>query len=103
MRYRNHHVTFWLDEEEYKTYRKNVDKKGIGSGDYLRKLIMESQIEPRDPQKYQVLLDELTVIGNQINQIAHAVNARGLTTDADIEALKPLVWKMHDLVIEALK
>ena len=50
---------------------------------YLRALIAGEKMRPRPPNEYAEIRRQLAAIGNNINQIARTVNARGFATKED--------------------
>ena len=54
---------------------------------YLRALIAGEKMRPRPPNEYAEIRRQLAAIGNNINQIARAVNARGFASGEDIAAI----------------
>ena len=55
---------------------------------YLRALIAGEKMRPRPPNEYAEIRRQLAAIGNNINQIARTVNARGFATKEDTAAKK---------------
>ena len=54
---------------------------------YLRALIAGEKMRPRPPNEYAEIRRQLAAIGNNINQIARTVNARGFASGEDITAI----------------
>jgi len=74
MRKRNVHIQFWLDKKEAEAFQKKVKKSGLSREAYLRHLV--NGLEPQDapPPDYYAMMRELHGIGNNLNQIARAIN-----------------------------
>ena len=51
---------------------------------FIRALIMGITLQPRPPDEYRELLRELSAIGNNVNQIAKAANAKGYASKDDV-------------------
>ena len=66
---------------------------------YLRALIAGEKMRPRPPNEYAEIRRQLAAIGNNINQIARAVNARGFATKEDIAAItvaQETIWNIAE-------
>lgn len=98
-RTRNRHVSVWLTDAELAHLRKQAAAAGLGIDPFLRSLILGVQLRPRPPDTYAALLRELSAIGNNINQIARTVNARGFATKEDIAAItaaQETIWSITE-------
>lgn len=66
---------------------------------YLRTLIAGEKMRPRPPNEYAEIRRQLAAIGNNINQIARAVNARSFATKEDIAAItaaQETIWNIAE-------
>ena len=66
---------------------------------YLRTLIAGEKMRPRPPNEYTEIRRQLAAIGNNINQITRAVNARGFATKEDIAAItaaQEKIWSITE-------
>ena len=66
---------------------------------YLRTLIAGEKMQPRPPNEYAEIRRQLAAIGNNINQIARTVNARGFATKEDIAAItaaQETIWNIAE-------
>lgn len=66
---------------------------------YLRALIAGEKMQPRPPNEYAEIRRQLAAIGNNINQIARAVNARGFASGEDIAAItaaQETIWNIAE-------
>lgn len=66
---------------------------------YLRALIAGEKMRPRPPNEYAEIRRQLAAIGNNINQIARTVNARGFATKGDIAAItaaQETIWNIAE-------
>lgn len=66
---------------------------------YLRTLIAGEKMQPRPPNEYAEIRRQLAAIGNNINQIARAVNARGFASGEDIAAItaaQETIWNIAE-------
>ena len=81
-RKRNRHVSVWLNDAELGHLRRQAAAAGLGVDPFLRSLILGVELRSRPPDTYAALLRELSAIGNNINQIAHTVNAQSMRRTA---------------------
>lgn len=66
---------------------------------YLRALIAGEKMRPRPPNEYAEIRRQLAAIGNNINQITRAVNARGFASHEDIAAVtaaQETIWNIAE-------
>lgn len=66
---------------------------------YLRTLIAGEKMRSRPPNEYAEIRRQLAAIGNNINQIARAVNARGFASGEDIAAItaaQEKIWSITE-------
>ena len=66
---------------------------------YLRALIAGEKMQPRPPNEYAEIRRQLAAIGNNINQIARMVNARGFASREDIAAItaaQETIWNIAE-------
>lgn len=66
---------------------------------YLRALIAGEKMRPRPLNEYAKIRRQLAAIGNNINQIARTVNARGFASGGDIAAItaaQETIWNIAE-------
>ena len=66
---------------------------------YLLTLIAGDKLRPMPPNEYAEIRRQLAAIGNNINQIARTVNARGFATKEDIAAItaaQETIWNIAE-------
>ena len=102
MRTRPHHISVWMNDEEYRHLKKQAGEAGMGTDPFIRNLVAGVQLRPRPPDAYPALLRELHGIGVNINQIAHWANAQKSISEADILRASSLAEQAWRLVKEAL-
>lgn len=95
-------ITLRLNDKEYAHLKELSDTAGLKMEPTLRKLVMGVELRPRPPDTYAVLLQELSAIGNNVNQIAHTANARKDVTRAEIDEAAKLVRQAWRLVKDTL-
>ncbi|MBR0313298.1 MAG: MobC family plasmid mobilization relaxosome protein [Oscillospiraceae bacterium] len=97
MRKKTYDVLLRLDEAERDHLKEQVALSGFNTTQYLRGLIANEKMRPRPPNEYAEIRRQLAAIGNNINQIARAVNARGFARQEDIDAVASAqreIWQM---------
>ena len=70
-------MTLRLNAAEYAHLCQQAKAAGLKKEPFIRTLIMGVNLRPRPPDEYAEIRRQLAAIGNNINQIARAVNARG--------------------------
>lgn len=99
MRKRYKRVEIHLTEEEHRHLKKQVAYTGLSTESFIRSLIMGLTLYPRPPDEYAEIRRQLAAIGNNINQITRAVNARGFATKEDIAAItaaQEKIWSITE-------
>lgn len=102
MRKRAHHVSVWMNGEEYRHLNSQARLAGMGVDPFIRNLVAGVQLRPRPPDEYAALLRELSAVGNNINQIAHWANAQKSIREAEIVEAAVLAREAWRLVKEKL-
>lgn len=102
MRTRPHHISVWMNDEEYRHLKQQAAKAGMGTDPFIRNLVAGVQLRPRPPDTYPALLRELRAIGVNLNQIAHWANARKSISEAKIREAAALAEQAWRLVKETL-
>ncbi len=87
MRKRAIKISVRLNDKEYEHLKKQVRLSGYPMEPFIRTLIMGMILKPRPPDEYRELLRELSAIGNNVNQIARAANAKGYASREDVEQI----------------
>ncbi|MBE7003473.1 MAG: MobC family plasmid mobilization relaxosome protein [Ruminococcaceae bacterium] len=99
MRKRPIKLSLRLNEPEYEHLKEQAALSGFPMEQYLRSLIANEKMRPRPPNEYAEIRRQLAAIGNNINQIARAVNARGFASKEDIDAVteaKRQIWEIAE-------
>lgn len=87
MRKKTYDVLLRLDEAERDHLKEQVALSGFNTTQFLRALIANEKMRPRPPNEYAEIRRQLAAIGNNINQIARSVNARGFASKEEIESV----------------
>ena len=99
LRKRYKRVEIHLTEEEHRHLKKQVSYTGLSTESFIRSLIMGLTLYPRPPDEYAEIRRQLAAIGNNINQIARTVNARGFASGDDIAAItaaQETIWNIAE-------
>lgn len=92
-------MTLRLNAAEYTHLCQQAEAAGLKKEPFIRTLIMGVNLRPRPPDEYAEIRRQLAAIGNNINQIARAVNARGFTTKEEIAmiaAAQEMIWTIAE-------
>lgn len=68
----------WLNEEELKTLKQNAKKTGLNESAYIRNLIMGYKPKEQPTENMYEIINQLKLIGINLNQIARKANALNL-------------------------
>ena len=102
MRKREHFIGLWLDEWEYCQLTRQCQLSGLSASALIRHSIMGIQLRPRPLDPYAALLRELSVIGNNVNQIAYWSNAQKSISPKEITEAIDLIRDAWRLVKDSL-
>ena len=92
-------MTLRLNAAEYAHLCQQAEAAGLKKEPFVRTLIMGVNLRPRPPDEYAEIRRQLAAIGNNINQIARAVNARGFASGEDIAAItaaQETIWNITE-------
>ncbi len=78
MRTRDIKKQVWLNEVEQRTLKENAKKVGLNESAYIRNLIMGYKPKEQPTQNMFEILNQLRLIGINLNQIARKANALDL-------------------------
>lgn len=84
MRKRAIKISVRLNEQEHEHLKKQARLSGYPMEPFIRALIMGVRLKPHPPNEYRELLREMSAIGNNVNQIAKAANAKGYANKEDV-------------------
>ncbi len=99
---RNHEIKVRFNDDEFHELCLKVDQSNLSRERFIRACIHNCKIvEPPDLNYFQ-LINEFNSIGNNLNQIARAVNANGYlnpnTLSATLDELRGLVKSLNQKV-----
>lgn len=92
-------ITIRLTADEYAHVKQLSKSSGLKMEPAIRALVMGVNLRPRPPDEYAEIRRQLAAIGNNINQIARAVNARGFATKEEIAvitAAQEMIWTIAE-------
>ena len=92
-------MTLRLNAAEYAHLCQQAEAAGLKKEPFVRTLIMGVNLRPRPPDEYAEIRRQLAAIGNNINQIARTVNARGFASGEDIAAItaaQETIWTIAE-------
>ena len=92
-------MTLRLNAAEYAHLCQQAEAAGLKKGPFVRTLIMGVNLRPRPPDEYAEIRRQLAAFGNNINQIARAVDARGFATKEEIAvitAAQEMIWTIAE-------
>lgn len=90
---------FEMTPEQYALLHSNAKACGLSKRAYLIRLIEGKPIKPRNDPELKALRTEIHHIGNNINQIARAVNA-GIANREEIHHSRELLGQVYELMYE---
>ena len=92
---KKYEICLRLNEAERQKLEQDTALSGLSKTDYLRSLIVGTEIKPRRPAELKELYLAVNRIGVNINQIARKANA-GFATRSDMQELKFLMRKIEN-------
>ena len=103
MRKRNKHISVWMTEQEYTHLKQQAARSGLGMDPFIRNLVQGIRICEKPPEQYVDMLQELSAIGNNVNQIAHWANSKGYASQAEIHEAAVRVNEAYMMVRDAFR
>ena len=91
MRYRKNVVVVHLDDNELESLNKQVALTGLKREGVLRNLITGLKVHAKPSAEYIRLIQELSGIGNNIDQITHLANRCGTVSPQQIRQVNALL------------
>ena len=94
MRKRNIRIQVRLNDIEYAKLLDDIERSNENISDYIRKLILGKEIKEKPDHDFLKILNQLSKIGVNINQIAHKANSTNII-DKDYYNQEAKEW--HEL------
>ena len=98
---KNSYFSFRVSEEEKKKIDKKIEKSKLRKSDFLRKTVLEKEII--QVEGFKELAIELSRLGNNINQIAKAINSGKLEEVEEIRKLESEYKKVFEEILRISK
>ena len=95
-------LTLRLSAEEYAALQIKATEMGMKIEPTIRILIANAKLEGNSQQSYSYLLQSLSSIGHQINQIAYKANSRKQINEAEVNRAVALVGQVYTLIENSL-
>ena len=92
------HVGTRLNEAEHKKLLELCQRTGLGTTRLLRQLITEAELKAKPTPELREVLRAVDRIGNNLNQLAHRANTRGLIDRAEWDRVKALHRELREEV-----
>ena len=96
---KRHHLHIVLTPRQYRLLCSQAKQCRLTKRAYLASLIEGQSVKSRPSQEIKDLRTEIHHIGNNINQIARTVNARGFASGEDIAAItaaQETIWNIAE-------
>ena len=90
---------FWFSRDEAQDLQKKAKKTCLTEAALVRLLVRGYEPRERPDERFYDTMRQLSSIGNNINQIARAVNARGFATKEEIAAIttaQEMIWTIAE-------
>lgn len=100
IRKRNIRIQFRLTEKENIKFQKQLELSGLSAEKFIRDILEGVEIKEHPPDNYYEVLRLIANISNNINQIAHVVNATGNIHHEQVSALTFLTDKCWNRINE---
>ena len=106
-RKRKNQILFYVDDEELQKIESGMRSTGIRNRSaYLRKVAIDTYIIHIDYSFLKEHTRQIRMIGININQIAHHLNATGNIYQQDIETIKERldeIWRLQRSILSSLR
>jgi hypothetical protein len=107
MRTRNKLIIFYVNDDELQRIEKKRKSTGIRSRSaYLRKISIDGYVIHIDYAYLKEHTRQIRMVGININQIAHHLNATGEIYKADMESIKYMleeIWQLQRSILSSLR
>ena len=90
---------FWFSRDEAQDLQKKAKKTCLTEAALVRLLVRGYEPKERPDERFYDVMRQLSSIGNNINQIARAVNARGFAAKEEIAAItaaQEMIWAIAE-------
>lgn len=87
-------MTVRFTEEEYAALKGKCEIAGMKMEPFVRALVDGCRIKPAPPDSYNKLRQQLSAIGNNLNQLTHIANATGRVSASQLDRAQSLLEDM---------
>ena len=91
---RKKQLTVRFTEEEYAALKGKCEIAGMKMEPFVRALVDGCRIKPAPPDSYNKLRQQLSAIGNNLNQLTHIANATGRVSASQLDRAQSLLEDM---------
>ena len=91
---RKKQLTVRFTEEEYAALKGKCEIAGMKMEPFVRALVDGCRIKPAPPDSYNKLRQQLSAIGNNLNQLTHVANATGRVSAPQLDRAQSLLEDM---------
>ena len=106
-RRRKNQILFYVDDEELRSIESRMISTGFRNRSaYLRKVAIDAYIIHIDYSFLKEHTRQIRMIGINVNQIAHHLNATGNVYRQDIETIKERlddIWRLQRSILSSLR
>lgn len=95
-------MTVRFTEEEYAALKGKCEIAGMKMEPFVRALVEGCRIKPAPPDSYNKLRQQLSAIGNNLNQLTHIANATGRISASQLDRAQSLLEDMWHCVRDSL-
>ena len=99
---RKKQLTVRFTEEEYAALKGKCEIAGMKMEPFVRALVDGCRIKPAPPDSYNKLRQQLSAIGNNLNQLTHVANATGRVSASQLDRAQSLLEDMWRCVRDSL-
>lgn len=99
---RQNKISVRLNDEEYAVLKERCSQSGLKMEPLIRKLLADCKVKAAPDAAYIKLSRELSILGNNLNQIAHVTNATGHVSQAQLDEVHDLMLTAWQLVRDSL-
>ena len=99
-RKRPHQIALRLNDQELRHLNRQSNLSGLSREEYLRGLIMGTELHPRPCTHHADLLRKVAGLCNNANQLAHRANSTGVAGPESVDKMMALAAEIYRLVKE---
>ena len=100
LRNRRHVIPLRLTAKELHHLNTQVERSGLSREEYLRTLVMGTELHPRPCTHHADLLRKVAGLCNNTNQLAHRANATGVAGQESVDKMTALAAEVYRVVKE---